>query len=98
MAAPSLSAIRELIRTLHGCGSRHVETLEVRVPAKGRLRWNGPVHVFELDGWLEGKRCYAWARQPGKRGPRNIAIVIHKGAVGSAREAVSLDLSKGGPG
>ncbi len=95
MTAPSLSAIRELIRTLHGCGSRHVEMIEVRVPAKGRPLWSGPVHVFELDGWLAGTRCYAWARQPGKRGPRNIAVVLHKGRVGSPRAAVLHDLGRG---
>ena len=54
--------LREAIRHLHGCESRHVETSYVRetMPDGSTVVWEGPVDVFELLGHATATQAYAW--------------------------------------
>jgi hypothetical protein len=43
-------ALEEGFRRLHGCGSKHVETVPVIERYQGKTVWEGEVEVFDLIG------------------------------------------------
>ena len=58
--------LREAIRVMHGCESRHVASKPVREMFQGELAWQGIVEVFDLIGHPKAKTCYAWSYRDGK--------------------------------
>ena len=45
---------------MHGCDSRHVESVAVVEPFEGKIAWQGTVEVFDLIGHPKAKRAYGW--------------------------------------
>jgi hypothetical protein len=81
-----LEALREAIRTVHGCDSRWVESVSVKEPY-----WTGDVQVFRLIGHATADRCYAWSQQAGRE--RRHHAVLHGATVGNASQAVRATIA-----
>ncbi len=66
MANPEyIEELRAVIGKLHGCDSKHVESVPVHEVFQGRTAWRGVVEVFDLIGHPKAKRCYAWSHLDG---------------------------------
>jgi hypothetical protein len=55
-----IEAIQDAIRKIHGCESRHIESVPVNEQFGGQTIWQGVVEVFELINHSKAKTCYAW--------------------------------------
>ena len=87
MTEVSVEALKEAIRSLHGCDSTWVESVPVTETFQGQTAWEGTVQVFELHGHPTAKRCYAWSHAiKGKK--RRFVAVLHQGPVDSPEKAV----------
>jgi hypothetical protein len=60
-----ITELQVAIRAMHGCESRHVESVPVREVFRGETAWQGTVEVFDLIGHAKAKRAYAWSYQDG---------------------------------
>jgi hypothetical protein len=56
-----IPALQDAIRHLHGCESRHVETVHVREKHEGKTVWEGDIEVFVLKGHATATTSYAWS-------------------------------------
>ena len=56
-----LASLKDAIKWLHGCDSRHLESRRVLETFKGQTAWEGTVAVFQLIGHPKAQECYAWA-------------------------------------
>ena len=65
-----LTDLQFMIRELHGCGSKWIETVPVREVYQGKTAWQGEVEVFDLNGHPKAKRCYAWSHLDGPKDER----------------------------
>ncbi len=57
--------LRAVIGKLHGCGSKHVESVPVHEVFQGKTVWDGVVEVFDLIGHPKSKRAYGWSHPDG---------------------------------
>jgi hypothetical protein len=73
-----IEAIQDVIRRLHGCESRHVESVPVHEEFRGQTVWDGTVEVFDLIGHPKAKQCYAWGHWSGKGDKRSRYIIVLK--------------------
>ena len=73
MANTYVETLKNTIRRLHKCGSKHVESVHVIERLDGEIAWVGFVEVFTLLGG-PAKYCYAWKISNGSR-PQYAAIV-----------------------
>lgn len=86
--------IRELqkaIQAMHGCESRHVQSVPVREVFRGETAWQGTVEVFDLIGHAKAKRCYAWSYQDG--GETKSTAVLEIPPVDSPQTAVMVAIA-----
>jgi hypothetical protein len=60
MQPDSINELKNAIRTMHGCDSRHVESVAVVERFGDKIAWQGTVEVFDLIGHPKAKRAYAW--------------------------------------
>lgn len=54
------------VNQLHGCDSKHIESVPVEEVFQGQVIWQGIVEVFSLKGHPKAKRAYAWSHVDGK--------------------------------
>lgn len=90
-----------VIRDLHGCGSKHLETVPVHEVFRGQTVWQGEVEVFELSGHPKAKRCYAWIHKDGKDDADERAVAVLEvppveSALTAVRVAIVADTKKSG--
>ena len=88
-----IDELKEVIRTLHGVESTHIESVPVKETFKGQTVWEGIVEVFELHNHPSAKRLYAWAHEtdnPDK--PIRHVTILHMGPVDSAPKAVQISI------
>ena len=86
--------LQQIISKVHGCESRHVESVHVLETFQGQTVWNGQVQVFELREPHEGRRCFAWGcvdEHPRKQ--RRYVTVLEAANVKSASQAVRASLT-----
>lgn len=68
MANPEyIESLRAVIGKLHGCDSKHVESVPVHEVFQGKTAWQGVVEVFDLTGHPKAKRAYAWSHLDGDK-------------------------------
>lgn len=68
MANPEyIDNLRAVIGKLHGCDSKHVESVPVHEVFRGKTAWKGVVEVFDLIGHTKAKRAYAWSHLDGDK-------------------------------
>jgi hypothetical protein len=63
--ADKIKDLQIAIAAMHGCESRHVESVPVHEVFRGETAWRGTVEVFDLIGHAKAKRAYAWSYQDG---------------------------------
>ena len=71
-----IESIQDAIRRLHGCESRHVESVPVHEEFQGQTVWDGTVEVFELIDHPTAKVCYAWGHRTGDKNDRSRYVVV----------------------
>ena len=89
------SALRRAIRKLHGCDSKHAESVHVHEQFEGVTVWEGIVEVFTLHGHPKAKRCYVWSHAQDDGGERFIAV-LELPPVDSAQRAVQVAIAAEG--
>ena len=73
-----IEELRDVIRRLHGVGSKYVESVPVKESFQGKTVWDGVVEVFELIGHPKASKVYAWAHDTDNpKQPRRHVIVLH---------------------
>jgi hypothetical protein len=81
--------LQDVIWSLHGVASRHVERVPVTETFQGQTVWDGVVEVFELTGHPKASRAYAWSHDTGDPDkPKRHVTVLHIASVLSAIMAV----------
>ncbi len=65
------------IAHLHGCDSKHLESVPVHEVFRGQTVWKGVVEVFALSGHAKAQRAYAWSHKEGKNdeGERIVTVL-----------------------
>jgi len=84
----STNALREVIKSLHGCDSTWIESVPVRETFEGETVWEGTVQVFDLKDHPTAKRCYVWSHTVGDSNKRRFVAVLHQGPIDSPQAAV----------
>jgi hypothetical protein len=92
MAEVSTEALQDAIRNLHGCESRHVESVAITEQFNGVTVWDGDVQVFDLMDCPEADRAYAWS-YPTEGERRRFVVVLHKPPVDSPHKAVQAAIA-----
>ena len=87
--ASYLTDLQFVIRELHGCGSKWVETVPVHEVFRGQTAWRGDVEVFELIGHPKAKRCYGWSFGE----PEQFITILELPPVDSAQSAVKIGVA-----
>lgn len=88
MSKPSIDALRDAIRNLHGCDSLHIESVPVTETWDDEVVWDGVVEVFALEDHPTAILAYAWAHEVDDSETRRFVAVLHTGVVGSPEAAV----------
>jgi len=57
--------LTEVVKRLHGCDAKFIESVEVVETFRGQTVWVGSVSVYDLAGHPQAKRCYAWNNKEG---------------------------------
>jgi hypothetical protein len=81
-----LQELKDAIKRLHGCESKHLTTAAVVETFQGETVWKGEVEIFALTGHPTAKRCFAWAHETDE-GKRYVAV-LELPPVESAQTAV----------
>ena len=81
----NVRSIQDAIKEMHGCESRHVETVPV---IHGTVAERIMVELFDVFGHATAKRAYAWQYRDGEE-MKTIAV-LENPAVKSAAGAVEL--------
>lgn len=67
--------IRDAVEREYDCRAEHVDSRVVL--EKGRAkRWKGTVEVFDLIGYPDAKRCYAWFYRKGLLGQELLVLEL----------------------
>jgi len=83
-----LERLQDAIRKLHGCESKHIQTVPVVETFKGKTVWDGEVEVFDLIGHPKASKCYAWAYNKDEGEGSRIVAVLEPPPVISPKTAV----------
>ena len=86
-----ITKLKEAIRAMHGCGSRHFTTVPVTETFQGKIAWHGDVEVFDLIKHPKAQHCYAWAYDEG--GTMHTTAVLGLPPVDSAESAVKVAIA-----
>jgi hypothetical protein len=78
-----------VVSELHGCDSKHVESVPVHEVFRGKTLWEGDVEVFDLIGHPKAKRCYGWTYGE----PEEFITILEIPPVKDARSAVKVGVS-----
>ena len=65
-----IETLQRLIAELHGCSSRHLETVSVHETFLGKTLWEGNVEVFAVIDHPRAQQCFAWASETHRKGRR----------------------------
>jgi hypothetical protein len=79
---------------LHGCPSKHIESIAVDNRFQEQIIWRGRVEVFSITGHPKAKRCYAWSHWAGKdNSDERFAAVLEIPPVVSPETAVKVAIA-----
>jgi hypothetical protein len=100
MGNDSVMSVQELefrlaIHQTHNCEAKALERIvDIKIPRRNGVTWEGKVHVFEMSGHPNAARCYAWPEPFGKTGIM-IRAVLHSDKISSPEKAVKSVLRRG---
>jgi hypothetical protein len=86
-----LAALQDAIKRLHGCHSKHVQSVPVTEQFQDKIIWTGTVEIFDLREHPKAKRCYAWSH-PKDEGGQHFITVLEVPPVDSAQKAVQVSI------
>jgi hypothetical protein len=88
-----IEELKEAIRHLYNTEPIYVETVPVHEVFQGQTVWEGEVEVFDLDGFDQAGRVYAWAYETEDVDtPRRTVTVLHVPPVTSPELAVRASI------
>lgn len=61
----TIEQLQLVIHQLHGCDSKHLESVPVHEVFRGKTVWKGAVEVFEVNH-PKTNRCYGWSHLEGE--------------------------------
>jgi hypothetical protein len=72
-----IERLQMVIAELHGCDSKHFESVPVHEVFERKTVWKGVVEVFDLEKHPKAKRCFAWshAENTDGTGERLVALL-----------------------
>lgn len=91
--SPRIRKLIEAIETTHECRAVHAETVVVAEFFHDSVAWNGIVEIFDLEGHLKAKRCYAWSYPV--TNDTQYVTVLEIPPVNSAESAVRMAIASG---
>src|ERR1700693_834313 len=94
MFPKEITHFQEAIRAMHGCDSKHVESVPITEQFEGKTAWQGTVEVFDLIEHPEARRAYAWTYRDGDQN-KTIAVLDLPPVV-SPRSAVKVAIAAKG--
>jgi hypothetical protein len=78
-----------VIFQLHGCDSKHIESVPVHEVFQGKTVWQRNVDVFDMIRYPLAKRCYGWTYGE----PEEFIIILELPPVTDAQSAVKVGVS-----
>lgn len=84
-----IARLQVTVSHLHNCGALWLESVSVHEVFKGQTLWRGDVEVFNLNGHLGAKRCYAWSYGE----PEQIITILELPPVTSPETAVKVGVA-----
>ncbi len=88
MIEVNASELRRAVESQHGGTATLAQSVPVREAFKGKLVWEGVVHVFDLEGHPKATRAYAWSSPIEGSDKRRFFAVLQMGAIKSPADAV----------
>ena len=88
----NIQELQDVIRKLHGCFAKHVETVPIVESHEGETVWEGEVEVFDLADHPKASRVYAWAHETDEPGSLRTVTVLHVPPITSPRKAVQASI------
>jgi len=89
MATTYVSSLQQAIESKHGCGAKHLESVQVTEKTENKIEWEGYVEVFKLTGHPEAQYAYAWSS---KKNAANPTIVLSIPPIDTPQAAVRATL------
>jgi hypothetical protein len=86
-----IEKLKAVIETMHHCTARHLASEPVTELLNGEVAWDGVVEVFDIRGFPEASRCYAWSYVEDREPHYVTAFEIPP--VDSAKTAVKIAIS-----
>ena len=86
-----IDMLRDAIETMHKCKARHVGSKRVIELFRGKIAWDGVVETFDLEGYPQAKRCYAWSFR--ENGEPKYTTVLELPPVDSPQTAVKVAIA-----
>ena len=80
--------MRRAVESLYRCRATLVQSLPVRDKLRGKIAWEGVVHVFDIEGHPEAKRAYAWSSPIEGSDKRRIVAVLQLGLIKAPIDAL----------
>jgi hypothetical protein len=84
----SIEQLQAAVESQHGSHATYVQSAPVREKFRGRMAWEGVVHVFDLEGHPKATRAYAWSSPIEGSNKRRFFAVLQLGAIKSPVDAV----------
>ena len=88
MDSTDADSLQRAVESLHSCRAALAQTAPVREKWRGKVAWEGVVHIFDIEGHPEAKRAYAWSSPINGTKKRRFFAVLHLGGIKSPADAV----------
>lgn len=75
----NLDQIRQYVEELHNCSASFAQSVPVSETFRGKVVWDGVVHIYDLVGQPESHRAYAWSSPIEGGRKRRFFAVLHMG-------------------
>jgi hypothetical protein len=80
--------LKRVIEIQHGAKSTFVKTVKVHYPGAAQAKWDGMVHVFDLNDHPKAKRAFAWSSPISGSGAPRFFAVLQAGQIATPIQAV----------
>jgi hypothetical protein len=84
----TVDQLQRAVESLHSCRATLAQTAPVREKWRGRLAWEGLVHIFDIEGHPKATRAYAWSSPVEGSDKRRFFAVLQLGAIRAPVDAV----------
>lgn len=84
--------LQHFVELLYSCRATFVQSVPVREKFRGKLAWDGIVHIFAIEDNPDAKRAYAWYSLIEGSEVRRIVAVLHQGLIRSPVDAIRAEI------